>query len=753
MTFRNKFAIKCAVCNTVVETGRGWTFGPPWVTKCQPCSGVVEQKPIVQVRMQGRSFSFQIIGFLGSELFSKFRTATQGTTWIKTSKLNVTDKADVAARAIQALRQLDLLVDVDQAVADGIQTAVSTTVSAIQDATERADRLDAQLKARGLGLYRFQRSGVRWLASRTNCLLNDPMGVGKTIQALTALPEGAAVLVVAPAVAKGVWRREIAKWRPDLTCRVLSGRGNFAWPTPGEVVVVNYDILPEDVTEPPSNVVVICDEAHVLKNHKTQRSVRCAKINKKVRSTGGRTWLLTATPILNRPTELWSLLQQAGLADESFGGWYRFIDAFNGCPGQWGGYTWGTPKPEAAEMLARVSLRREKADVLPDMPAKTVEEVPVDLTKQDARELDAIVDEIGGVEAIEAAMRASIKEGKEAVDFQKLSRARATLAKAKIPALMEIVESAEEQNEPLVVFSAHRAPIDMLGARPGWATITGDTSPEARTEIENDFQAGKLLGVACTIKAGGVAITLTRAHMAVFVDREWTPALNEQAEDRIHRIGQTSGVLIRHLVGEHWLDKRIAQLLAVKSDIIDNSVTVSSRDADFDITVPVVPVVDVNAAAIQAEIERVEAAKVEAARIATERAAQAALRAKEEAERLATEKKNRRKELSTEASRQNAIRRGYVAPANDPTRRAAKSDNERWAVQAIQQLAADDPDYAQKENGIGFSKADGSAGHWLSQELLNDRGLTDNQWRLLVQLACRYPRQVGRCPSSEEKIA
>jgi SNF2 family DNA or RNA helicase len=158
-----------------------------------------------------------------------------------------------------------------------------------------------------------------------------------------------------------------------------------------------------------------------------------------------------------------------------------------------------------------------------------------------------------------------------------MSEVRASLATAKIPALVEIVADIEEADEPIVVFSAHRAPIDHLGTRDGWAAITGDTPATARTEIEARFQRGELRGVAATIQAGGVAITLTRAHRAVFVDQDWTPALNAQAEDRICRIGQDRGVIITRLIADHTLDRRIAEVLASKTAIIDGSVDAAAQ--------------------------------------------------------------------------------------------------------------------------------------------------------------------------------
>ena len=142
-----------------------------------------------------------------------------------------------------------------------------------------------------------------------------------------------------------------------------------------------------------------------------------------------------------------------------------------------------------------------------------------------------------------------------------------------------MAEAYEDAGEPVVMFSAHVAVTKTLGAREGWATITGSTDPKVRTQIEDDFQAGKLKGVACTIKAGGVAITLTRAANSVFIDEEWTPSLNEQAQDRIYRIGQSRGVVITRLVASHALDRRVAELLAEKTEIIDGSVNAARYGA------------------------------------------------------------------------------------------------------------------------------------------------------------------------------
>lgn len=576
-----------------------------------------------------------------------------------------------------------------------------------------------------------------------------------TVQAITALPEGAPVLVVCPAVAKGVWSREIAKWRTDLKVTILNGRGSFRWPSHGHLYVINYDILPSEAElkaagPAPQGCVVIADEAHVLKGgKKTKRGARFQTLAASARTVGGRTWLLTATPLLNRPQEVWNILAAADLAHSAFGSWSRFVQVFNGTPGDWGGYDWGTPDSNAAaECLRRVSLRRSKVEVLTDLPAKRLSFRTVDLAAQDVKALDAIVAKLGGIENVSEAIRAAIAGRNDALAFTEISRARAILAKAKIPAMMEIIESFEEQGEPLVVFSAHRAPIDMLASRPGWAVITGDTAPEERTVIENRFQNGELLGVACTIKAGGVAITLTRAANSLFIDREWTPALNDQAQDRIYRIGQNRGVCCDHLVANHALDARIAELLDEKTNIVDNSVQASNVSADTNaVTEEAAPDFSAADVAIKAEQDRVAAEQVKANEEALLRLRAAVEREEQEALKPRETEDERKKRVRYEAARARATARGIVVRSDDPERRGAATPAERWAADAVVRLAAADPDGAQFQNDVGFSKADVWTGHWLSQEV--QMGLTPAQWRMAVNVCRKYHRQVGVCPGVE----
>jgi SNF2 family DNA or RNA helicase len=258
--------------------------------------------------------------------------------------------------------------------------------------------------------------------------------------------------------------------------------------------------------------------------------------------------------------------------------------------------------------MQSILLRRIKAEVLTELPAKTVREIEVNGLSASTKKLcDAAMNALdaAGIDLAEA-LRLATSTANTQVAFEALSKARAALATAKLDAAIEMVEAFEDANEPVVVFSAHRAPIDVLGTRAGWAVITGETPADKRTEIEEAFQAGKLKGVACTIKAGGVAITLTKACNALFIDEEWTPALNSQAQDRVYRIGQSRGVVITRLVAAHALDRRIAELLAEKTTIIDGAINAARRGAT-EVVSTVIPAVD--AAAVQADAKRAQDAR------------------------------------------------------------------------------------------------------------------------------------------------
>lgn len=507
------------------------------------------------------------------------------------------------------------LVDKMRAVLDRerVTLEVAEQLYATTEQERRASGHIAELEAMmKLRPYEYQRAGIEWLGCRPRALLGDDMGLGKTIQALWALPLNARAIVVCPASLKLNWQHETARWRPDLEPTVLEGYQSFRLPKQGQLLITNYEILPplKPITVKPkkcakrpfygphvpacrnptgpidgcpkcdprtskrsnkwsrrapeptaerydlSGCHLIIDEASFCKNSKAQRH--------KVMRTLGRTadvlWALSGTPLLNQPFDLLGVLRVGGMDQEAFGGWGNFIRYFNGRKNEWGGWELGRPRPEVHEMLRRVMLRRRKEEVLSELPTLRLRDlvVPVNLGPQLRLALDEVWEEL---------------PKDQIPDFQHLSDVRRQLADSRIDAMLELVSQHEEAKEPLLVFSAHRAPIEALTNRDGWATIIGGTNPAMRQQICDNFRAGQLKGVGLTIAAGGYGLNLQGASHVLFVDLSWVPGDNRQAIDRTRRIGSSAeSILVTRLVSNHPLDLHVLQLLDQKEQLVETVV-------------------------------------------------------------------------------------------------------------------------------------------------------------------------------------
>lgn len=581
-----------------------------------------------------------------------------------------------------------------------------------------------------------------------------------TMQSLCAADDR--LVIVCPAAARGSWEREIGLARPDLKVTQLEGFGSFRWPSDHEAVVLTYDVLPptqeekdevtarlasldervrrtvtreimQRVMEPalagqaPEGVTVIADEAHALKGavSKTTRVARFRKMAYSAKGHRGRIFLLTATPMLNRPMELWNVLACGGMAYEAFGKFEEFTHNAGGSKGRFG-YEWdprNMNKGLIAKQLGTVALRRLKSDVLSQLPAKTHTWMPISVRALLAgHELEALM----AAEELEVLAETGLP------DFEKTSQARALLAKAKIPAMLEVIESFEEQNTPLVVFSAHRAPIDTLKARKGWAVITGDTSAEERTATVASFQAGQLKGVALTIAAGGVAITLTHASNALFVDSSWTPAIDAQAEDRIHRIGQESACQYIHMMADSKLDEHVKKLHGKKSEFL--------QAVDMASTLAGAVVVPQQAAAPEAVVAPREPSNVISLAdhaAATQKATKErmdAYNAEKEAARIQRAKDRR-------AAHKASVQDQFAREAS--ITRPAASEAEERAIAGLQQLAEDDDDHASVKNGAGFSKRTTKDGHRLVFRFEVCGMLTDHDWKEALTIAHFHRKQLA----------
>jgi SNF2 family DNA or RNA helicase len=428
---------------------------------------------------------------------------------------------------------------------------------------------DAPLRLPPLGgeLKPFQRAGVSYLLTQRRAFLADEQGLGKTVEALAALEVDGAypALVVCPASLKLNWLRELGRWLPERTTLALSGNGRGAPIPAADVTVVNYDIVAPRLEElcalRPRALVL--DESHHCKNAAAKRTQAVQRLSAVV-PPDGLVFALTGTPVINRPAELVSQLRILGRL-EDFGSGVRFGQRFRG--------------PDAHLRLhwhlrARCFARRLKADVLPQLPAKTRAVVPVELDNEpeyrlaerdvvawlqtqplDLRELDA---------KVAAALRAE--------RLVRLNALKLLAARGKLRAALTWIHDFCSSGERLVVFAHHReVQRAVLERFPAALHILGGDTHGARDAAVRAFQdvdgpANQL--IVCSIEVAGQGLTLTRSSNVVFLELDWTPAKHDQAEDRCHRIGQRDAVNASYLLAAGTVDETISALLERKRAVI-----------------------------------------------------------------------------------------------------------------------------------------------------------------------------------------
>jgi SNF2 family DNA or RNA helicase len=462
------------------------------------------------------------------------------------------------------------------------------------------------LRRTGKSPRRYQRVDARWLTKRRRGLIFHDPGLGKSWILLLALPRDAPVLISCPGVGKGKWEDEVRMVRPDLRPIVLDGRRAFRWPTPGEVVIVNWESLPHSyremrraqlrlvtkkaakdraealhefrlcarsrarLTMPWPKTVVVGDELHRAKNKDAKTTYRWHELSAMALRHGGRSWGDTGTPLVNHRRELWCVLEAAELGRRAFGSFEEFERLADEEP------------EEFNRRMRLVSVRRARADVLPELPEKVREVLPVRLDEALRLRCDQLAASMKahGVRQENLTLEALRRFAAPGSPIrQAVSTVRAMLAQAKIPATLELLDELERQGvEAVVVVSAHRGPVDEIAKRPGWTRITGSESHEEKSARSRAFQAGEFRGVAVTYKAAGEVIDLYRAWRGVCVDIPWTVAAMEQFESRLQRIGQTaSGLLFTRIVVDHWLERRGEEVLREKQEEIERHVEPTAR--------------------------------------------------------------------------------------------------------------------------------------------------------------------------------
>lgn len=516
---------------------------------------------------------------------------------------------DSVAGVVELLREAGFEPCLAPAVIQQLRNRQADIETRLANARKRLEGLEVEFAKRGRALRRYQRDGVLWLATRLSGLLGDEQRLGKTIQVLAALEHGAPVLVVCPANVVENWPIEASRWRPEFKTTILK-KSSFRWPAPGEIVVCSHDAIPAGVEQPreselatrsykhaagtpapaPGTVLVI-DEIHKGANKSTARFKSFSAAVAAVLPKDGIAWGLSGTPLRNKPGDNWNVLAILQIAREAFGSRKRFDElhdvSYGGYKGKEAIYGGDVRTEAVSEALRRVMLRREKKDHL-DLPPVIEERRVVDIDRKTVKMLDDVCKKLGITDdtSLEQAINQAI-ESRSGAGFRELSRVRAALATAKIPAMLEAVEEAEENGIPLIVFSAHREPVDVLADREGWRRISGDETPKQRQAIIEWFQAGgaDVRGVAVTIGAGSEGVNLTYSSTMLLVDLAWTDAANQQALARFNDgYSQKADILtVIRLVANHRVDDRVDEIVYTKAKLTNDTVkaaTVVEIDVD-----------------------------------------------------------------------------------------------------------------------------------------------------------------------------
>jgi len=427
---------------------------------------------------------------------------------------------------------------------------------------------DAELDGLELGgeLHPFQRAGVRYALERRRTFIADEQGLGKTVQALAALEADDAfpAVVVCPASMKLIWERESHKWLPGRTVEVLDGRsaGPAAGPA-AEITVLNYDIL-DAHSERLAGLgmqALVLDESHYVKNPRARRTRAAMGLAGRLPPDALRL-ALTGTPVLNRPEELVAQLRVLDRLKE-FGSGARLTRRFKNAASD-DRLHWN--------LRAHCYVRRTKAQVLPQLPAKRQETVPVLLSnEQDYRMAES--DVIAWLQTLPLDLRsidAKVAAALRAEQLVRLNQLRQLAANGKLPTALAWIADFQASGEPLVVFAEHRAVQRAVIERfPDAAHILGSDTGINRQRAVDAFQSedGPQL-IVCSMRAASQGITLTRASNVAFLELDWTPARHDQAEDRLHRIGQDRGVTAWYLLAPDTIDETMAELLQRKRSLI-----------------------------------------------------------------------------------------------------------------------------------------------------------------------------------------
>lgn len=453
----------------------------------------------------------------------------------------------------------------------------------------------------------YQQRAVMWLDSTTShgfgTLLADDMGLGKTLTVIAYLlrrwtggdqsADGGggrerAALVVCPASLLANWEREFARFAPDVPVRRYHGTGRqLGRLASGEVVITTYPTMTRDAAALAGFGwdVIVADEAQTVKNHRSRAAVALRSLPAAARVA------VTGTPVENSLSELWAILDWANP------GLFGTLAAFRQRYGRAAELQVrrGEDDIAAARRLSRLiapfTLRRRKTDpgVAPELPDKVASDRYVQLTREQA----ALYASVSEAALQQVSANSGIERRGQVLRLLQALRqicnspahflredpagwdAGAQAARSgKLRALDELLDAVAATGDAALIFTGYVSMGHMLRAHLAARGITADflhggVPVTRRQEIVDRFQSGEGTALILSVRAAGTGLNLTRAGHVIHFDRPWNPAVEDQATDRVHRIGQHRCVEVHHLIAEGTVEDRIAALLAAKRGLTE----------------------------------------------------------------------------------------------------------------------------------------------------------------------------------------
>ena len=434
-------------------------------------------------------------------------------------------------------------------------------------------------------LFEYQKQGIEFLVNNSGGMLLDEQGLGKTLQALEAVnrSDSKLLVVVCPAIMQGTWLHHVTEYlNKDIEYIIHS----YEWYTNSNHIKEVYKKINKQKTS------VIVDECHYIKTPTSKRSktvyqmLLLENIKQKI--------LLTGTPITR---DIDDLYMPMSVFYNGSSNWYKSIFHFRRdlmkCKHSYFGDVYSGFKNEYSKnlligMLKRISLRRTKKQVLSELPSISRQKIYIDIDAKVAKDSLKYLDYATYVinKDTDNAIKYEDYASQMKEDATHIATIRKALGIAKVKGTLEYIDLYLETSKvnKLVIFAVHQDVISLLvnALKEKYKDkyliheITGATSKSKKDKVIESFQTDdKPQIIVANVIAGGVGITLTKAHVVMFAEIDWTPSNIMQAEARVHRITQDTNVQSIFLIADNSLDARIIEMIEHKLKLIKETIRVN----------------------------------------------------------------------------------------------------------------------------------------------------------------------------------